>query len=90
MKRLVVLIPFLFLVGCASVSVPVKPKFPDAITQLMEDCPDLQLVPNGTEKLSETISIVSKNYGEYHKCRAKINSWKEWYSEQKNIYESVK
>lgn len=90
MKRLWLILLPLFLTGCFATAVPVKPKFPDAVPKLMEECPDLELVPPGTEKLSETISIVSKNYGQYHICRAKINGWIEWYNDQKKIYNEVK
>lgn len=88
MKKLFLILPVLLLTGC--LATPVKPKFPEAIAELMKECPELQLVPEGTEKLSETISVVTKNYGEYHKCRAKINSWIEWYNDQKKIYDEVK
>lgn len=89
MSRVGIMLFTLLLVGC-STTVPVKPEFPGAIPKLMVECPELQLVPPGTEKLSETIAVVAKNYGQYHECRAKINGWIEWYNDQKKIYEQVK
>lgn len=91
MKGVAIVLILLLLTGClATTPVPVKPKFPDPVPKLLEECPELSLVPSGTEKLSETISIVSKNYGQYHECRAKINAWIEWYIDQKKIYDEVK
>lgn len=88
MKYLLLLLPFL-LTGCLK-TVPVKPKFPESIPELMKACPELKEVPNGTEKLSEAITIISSNYGEYHKCKAKVDSWVEWYNDQKKIYDEIK
>lgn len=90
MKKLSLVFLSLLLSGCLATPVPIKPKFPEAIPKLLEECPELEVIPSGTEKLSETISIVSKNYGTYHVCRAKINAWIEWYNDQKKIYDEVK
>lgn len=87
--RLIMLLPAFFLTGCLT-TVPVKPKFPEPIESLMKACPDLKVVPEGTEKLSATIAIISENYGQYHECRAKVDSWVEWYNDQKKIYEEIK
>ena len=53
-------------------------------------CPELYLVPEDTTKLSETLTVVTKNYGLYHECSAKVNTWIEWYIEQKKIYDEIK
>jgi len=87
MKRLI-LISALFLTACAT-TVPVTMKFPDVPDELLTACPDLlQQAP--TEKLSEVMLTVSKNYSQYHECRAKVDAWITWYTSQKQIYESVK
>ena len=75
------------LVGCSSV--PVKRTFPEVPSELMEVCPDLKQT-QPTEKLSEVLKVVVDNYGQYHECRLKMDTWVEWYKTQKNIFESVK
>ena len=55
----------------------------------MESCPNLQPAPK-TSKLSDLLTIVSENYSDYHECKAKNDSWIEWYNDNKKIYDSVK
>jgi len=91
MKKLFVVSICVGLVGCSTI-VPIKPKkqeFPLPVPQLMVSCPDLSLVPQDTTKLSDTIVVISENYALYHECRAKLDTWIEWYNEQKKIYNSV-
>jgi hypothetical protein len=79
----------LLLAGCAT-TVPVKPFFPNIPDSLKESCPELLLIPEGTEKLSEVLTVVTANYGEYHICRSRVDAWIKWYNEQKKIYEELK
>ena len=88
MRKLIVLLPIVLLTGCFG-SVPVKRTFPEAPQEFKVACPDLQLV-EPTTKLSEVVSTVTKNYGQYHECKAKVDAWTEWYESQKKIFESVK
>ena len=85
MKILLVTLTLL-LTACA---VPVDRKFPEVPVELKQACPDLKLV-NPTTKLSEVVDIVVTNYGQYKECQVKVDSWIEWYSTQKQIFESVK
>ena len=55
----------------------------------MEACPDLKKTDQ-TEKLSEVLKVVVDNYGQYHECKIKVDTWAEWYKTQKDIFESVK
>ena len=55
----------------------------------MEACPDLQKT-EPTEKLSEVLKVVVNNYGQYHECKVKVDTWVEWYKTQKQIFEIVK
>lgn len=87
MKKLLFLVPVLFLVGC--VATPVHRNFPEVPVELMEACPDLKTVPD-TDKLSDVLKVVVDNYGQYHECRLKVDSWIEWYNSQKQIFNSVK
>ena len=79
----------LMLVGC-STPVPVKMKFPDVPSELLETCPDLEKVPAGTKQLSTTAEVVIKNYSKYHGCKGKVDDWIEWYKNQKSISDSIK
>jgi alpha-L-arabinofuranosidase len=88
MKRLVLLIPIVLLAGCLTTT-PVKRNFPEVPKELMEVCPDLKTTEQ-TEKLSEVLKVVVDNYGQYHECKIKVDTWMEWYKTQKQIFDSVK
>lgn len=91
MKILLTIIVCSLLIGCSNTAViPVKRSFPTAPPSLIEECPDLQLIPEKTEKLSEVLTSVVSNYGYYHVCKIKVDSWITWYNEQKQNFESVK
>ena len=47
------------------------------------------LVP-ATKKLSDVLLVVTKNYGQYNECSIRVDSWIEWYNQQKKIFDSVK
>jgi hypothetical protein len=34
--------------------------------------------------------VVTNNYTIYHECKIKVETWQQWYKEQKQIFESVK
>lgn len=87
MKKLFLLIPIVLLTGC--LTTPVKRNFPEVPQELMEACPDLKTVQE-TEKLSEVLKVVTTNYGQYHECKIKVDTWVEWYKTQKQIFDSVK
>jgi hypothetical protein len=73
----------------ACVGVPVERKFPEVPVELQQACPDLKLI-NPTTKLSEVVEVVVSNYGQYKECQVKVDSWIDWYTSQKKIFESVK
>jgi hypothetical protein len=81
--KLLALIPAILLTGC--LVTPVKQKFPEVPKELMVACPDLNEV-QPTTKLSDVITVVSKNYSEYHECRIKVDIWIEWYTTQREIF----
>lgn len=86
MKLATLVLPFL-LAGC--LATPVKRNFPEVPEELKVACPDLQKVKDDA-KLSDVVSTVSSNYGQYHECRIKADAWVEWYKSQKQIFDSVK
>jgi starvation-inducible outer membrane lipoprotein len=74
----------------ACTAVPVDRKFPSIPTELQQACPDLKTIDTNTTKLSEMVNVVVTNYGQYKECQVKVDSWIDWYNNQKNIFESVK
>jgi len=87
-KKLLLVLPVFLLSGCL-LTTPVKRNFPEVPKELMEACPDLKKT-EPTEKLSEVLKVVVDNYGQYHECKIKVDTWVEWYKTQKQIFESVK
>jgi PBP1b-binding outer membrane lipoprotein LpoB len=86
--NILLLTSILFLTGCSTV-VPVKVKFPEVPTQLMNKCPALQKL-NDEPKMSDITKTVTSNYNTYYECAVKNDAWIEWYQIQKNIFEGVK
>jgi len=86
-KKLLLIVPVLLLAGC--LATPVQRSFPEVPEELKLACPDLNLL-EPTTKLSEVVSVVTKNYGQYQECQIKVDAWIEWYKTQKEIFESVK
>lgn len=83
--KFVSLLLILLLTACKSV--PVKQQeFPPIGENMEYKCPDLLIAPN-SELLSELVKTVIHNYGEYHKCKAAVEVWHQWYQEQKLNYE---
>jgi hypothetical protein len=85
--KLLLIVPVLLLTGC--LATPVQRSFPEVPEELKVACPDLMLL-EPTTKLSEVVSVVAKNYGQYQECQIKVDTWIEWYKTQKQIFESVK
>jgi hypothetical protein len=49
----------------------------------MHECSVLEMVPEGTTKLSEAEQVIARNYTTYYQCRNVTKGWIEWYNEQK-------
>jgi hypothetical protein len=86
--KLAIILSALLIAGCTTV--PVTQKFPDIPQSLEKSCPDLQLLGNNTENLSEVLSVVVKNYGTYYECAELVEAWKNWHKSQKELFEKVK
>lgn len=85
--KYLILLSTLLISGCWE-TIPSKPDWPAPPN--VQICTDLLLVADGTEKLSETLSVITKNYGKYHECKATVEAWSAWYIDQKKIYEEAK
>lgn len=88
MKRATAILIALLVSGCTHV--PIKQQFPEIPPSLQAKCPQLQLVPEDTQKLSEVLKVVTSNYGQYHECSIRVDTWLQWYKEQREIFNSVK
>lgn len=78
------------MLGACSTTVPVARKFPSIPESLNQECGPLQTIGKPEVKLSELMTTVTINYGKYHECSAKLDAWREWYIEQKRIFDNVK
>lgn len=87
-KLLLFCATFTILSGCAT-TVPVVAKFPEAPEILLADCEKLEKIGKDKVLFSEFLKTVVGNYGKYHMCAAQNSAWKEWYIQQKEIFESI-
>lgn len=78
----------LLLAGCSTV-VPIKQKFPDMPAELTQPCKPLTLIEGEKTTLSKLMETVAKNYGSRHECAAQVEATKEWYQEQKKIFDEA-
>lgn len=81
----------LTLTGCSLFQkpVPVAPKWPDAVPELREKCPDLNTIEGDKVAITELLKAVVRNYQLYYECGIKNDNWNKWYDEQKKLYESA-
>lgn len=86
--KLIVIIAVLMLSACGT-PVPIAAKFPDVPPQLSEKCPQLKLIEGDITTLSSLSKTVTANYTTYYECAIKLDSWVEWYSAQKTIFENA-
>ena len=86
--KYIVLILVLLLSAC--VSVPVERRFPTVPAEIQVPCGNLRTIDSATNKLSAVLDSVVANYGQYQECQVKTDSWIEWYTKQKQLFESVK
>jgi hypothetical protein len=86
--RIAILLLPLLLAGC--LTTPVAETFPEVPAELLVACPDLKLVDPATTRLSEVIGVVAGNYGQYQECQIKVDTWIDWYTHQKKIFNSIK
>lgn len=86
-KKLAVILCVIVLSGC-SFFVPVVPKFPNAPDMLKEECDPLTTLKDGA-KLSDVMITITQNYMKYHECKRRNQGWREWYEDQKKIYEEA-
>jgi len=57
---------------------------------LLIECPDLAQVDTSTSKLSDVLETVTDNYSDYYECKDKVDTWVDWYTKQKQIFDNIK
>lgn len=87
--RIFTLVILTLLTGCTTV-VPVTVKFPDAPVILTQPCPDLNKLEGEKVSMTDMLKTVVQNYSLYYECAVKVDSWNQWHTEQKIIFELVK
>lgn len=88
-KILLVLLCGTILSGCATQAVPVKRTFPTADPVMLEPAPVLSTLPADTQDLDKLLSNSAENYGRYRELTLRLKMWQEWYTRQKQNFESV-
>lgn len=91
MRLLIVALLSALIASCAMVErfMPAKPKFPDAIKELQQPCPELKTIEGNQVAITELLKAVVENYTLYYDCSLKNEGWNKWYVEQKQIYEKA-
>lgn len=88
--KYILLFCVIMLAGCTTVQpVPVKQKFPEAPSVLLEKCPPLEKIEGDTILFSEFLKVVTRNYTTYHNCAKVVEAWQLWYNEQKAVSEEL-
>jgi PBP1b-binding outer membrane lipoprotein LpoB len=77
-----------FLVGCSTT--PIKRNFPDAPKELLQKCEKLELISNDKIVITDMMKVIIRNYQLHYECENKLESWQEWYTNQRKIFEQVK
>lgn len=88
MKNILLFCTLIFLAGCQT-TVPVTAKFPEAPEVLLVPCDQLDKIGKDKVLFSEFLTTVVGNYTKYHSCAMQNEAWKEWYKQQKEIFENV-
>lgn len=88
MKLTVMILLTGLLSGC-SILVPVKQKFPEAVPDLKEKCPELLQIQGENVSITDMLKTVVQNYNTYYQCSNKVDGWNEWYDKQKQIFDKT-
>lgn len=83
-----VLITAALLAGCSLI--PTQRKFPNAPPELMKNCEQLLELESGKTAVTDLLKVVVHNYTLYYECSNRVDGWKQWHKDQKEIFEAVK
>lgn len=89
-QKITIIISSIILCGCVA-TVPVKAKFPEAPSALLQRCEDLKIIEKNDKVLiTDLLKTVVENYASYYICAEKLDAWIEWHKQQKKIFEDIK
>jgi len=88
MKKSLLFPLILMLTACAT-PVPVKQRWPDVPSVLMERCPPLKQIPVDRAGLRDMLITVIENYAVYYQCADRMHTWQEWYTQHQKIFQEV-
>jgi hypothetical protein len=89
MKRLLIAVMLVGLVGCATKVAPINIKWPDAPAELMEPAEDLTPLAADQTKLSDLIDNANTNFSKYYILKDRYEAWQNWYNTHKQIYQGA-
>jgi|TARA_Y100000389_G_C17298444_1_gene431678 hypothetical protein len=87
--RLLALVPILFLIGCASTTVPVTMNFPEAPEPLLMEPEKLDTLPEDADQLSDILQNSTVNYGKYRELQLKFKQWQRWYDINRKLHKDT-
>ena len=87
--KLLALVPILFLIGCASTTVPVTMNFPQAPEPLMTKPEPLETLPEDKKELSDLLENSTINYGKYRELQIKFQQWQRWYDTNRKLHKET-
>lgn len=92
MKFLALILVSFSISGCALFQkpVPVVPKFPDPVPELMKKCNELKTIEGDKVAITELLKTVVQNYTLYYECSNKVEGWQDWYNQQKRVFDNIK
>ena len=89
MKRLIIVLMLVSLVGCATKIAPVNLKWPDAPAELMEPADDLTTLKPEQTRLSDLIDNANTNFSRYYILKDRYEAWQQWYNTHRQIYQGA-
>jgi len=87
--RLLALVPILFLIGCASTTVPVTMNSPEAPEPLLMEPEKLDTLPEDADQLSDILQNSTVNYGKYRELQLKFKQWQRWYDINRKLHKDT-
>lgn len=89
MKRLIIVLMLVSLVGCATKIAPVNLKWPDAPGELLVPAEDLTPLTVDQTRLSDLLDNANTNFSKYYILKDRYDAWQSWYNSHKQIYQGA-
>ena len=89
MKRLIIVLMLVSLVGCATKIAPVNLKWPDAPAELLVPAEDLTPLTADQTRLSDLLDNANTNFSKYYILKDRYDAWQSWYNSHKQIYQGA-